>query len=138
VTPSFQAPSVSARPSPALTAFGFRTMHEMSIAESLLNIVLQESRSHQASRVVAVALKVGELSSVVPESLRFCFELISQGTIVEGAELRVERVPVACRCEECGAEFTVEHLLFICPSCESRRVAILSGRELTIESLEVE
>jgi hydrogenase nickel incorporation protein HypA/HybF len=113
-------------------------MHEMSIAESLLTIILQESQSHQASRVVAVALRIGELSSVVPESLRFCFEMISQGTIVEGAELRVERVPVACRCEGCGTEFTVEHLLFMCPACQSRRVAIQSGRELTIESLEVE
>jgi hydrogenase nickel incorporation protein HypA/HybF len=113
-------------------------MHEMSIAESLLNIILQESKSHQASRVIAVALRIGELSAVVPESLRFCFELISQGTIVEGAELRVERVPVACRCEGCGTEFTVEDLLFMCPSCQGRRVAILSGRDLTIQSLEVE
>lgn len=113
-------------------------MHEMSIAQSLLNIILQESETHQVRRVVSVALKVGELSSVETESLRFCFELIAEGTIVEGAELRIERVPVTCRCEECDAEFSVEHLLFICPSCGSRRVEVLSGRELNIQSLEAE
>jgi hydrogenase nickel incorporation protein HypA/HybF len=113
-------------------------MHEMSIAQSLLNIILQEGETHQVRRVVSVALKVGELSSVVPESLRFCFELIAQGTIVEGAELQIERVPVTCRCEDCGTEFSVEHLIFICPSCHSRRVEVLSGRELNIQSLEAE
>ena len=113
-------------------------MHEMSIAQSLLDIILQESGNHQVNRVVSVALRVGELSSVETESLRFCFDLIAQGTIVEGAELQIERVPVTCRCEGCGTEFTVEHLLFICPSCGSRRVEVLSGRELNIQSLEVE
>jgi len=113
-------------------------MHEMSIAQSLLDIILQEGETHHVRRVVSVALKVGELSSVVPESLRFCFELIAQGTIVEGAELQIERVPVTSRCEDCGAKFSVEQLAFICPSCGSRRVEVLSGRELNIQSLEVE
>jgi hydrogenase nickel incorporation protein HypA/HybF len=113
-------------------------MHEMSIAQSLLNIILQESEAHQVRRVVSVALRVGELSSVEPESLRFCFELIAQGTIVEGAELQIERVSVTCRCEDCGTEFSVEQLLFICPSCGGRRVEVLSGRELNIQSLEAE
>lgn len=122
----------------ALTDLGPRTVHEMSIAQSLLSIILQESDNHQASRVVSVALKVGELSSVEPGSLRFCFELIAEGTIAQGAELQIERVPVICRCEECGTEFTVEQLLFVCPSCQSRRVEVLSGRELNIQSLEVE
>jgi hydrogenase nickel incorporation protein HypA/HybF len=110
----------------------------MSIAQSLLDIILQESETHQVRRVVSVALKVGELSSVETESLRFCFQLIAEGTIVEGAELQIERVPVICRCWDCGTEFSVEHLLFICPSCGSRRVEVLGGRELSIQSLEAE
>ena len=123
---------------PSLTECGSSIMHEMAIAQSLLDIILQEGETHRVRRVVSVALKVGELSSVVPESLRFCFELIAQGTIVEGAELQIERVAVTCRCEDCGKEFSVEHLLFVCPSCRSRRVEVLSGRELNIQSLEAE
>jgi hydrogenase nickel incorporation protein HypA/HybF len=110
----------------------------MSIAQSLLDIILQEIETHHVRRVVSVALKVGELSSVETESLRFCFELIAEGTIVEGAELQIERVPVTCRCSDCGTKFSVEHLLFVCPSCGSRRVEVLSGRELNIQSLDVE
>ena len=80
-------------------------MHEMSIAQSLLDIIFQESQTHQVKRVIAVTLKVGELSAVETESLRFCFELIAQGTLVEGARLEIERVPVTCRCKGCGACF---------------------------------
>jgi hydrogenase nickel incorporation protein HypA/HybF len=113
-------------------------MHEMSIAQSLLEIILQESQAHQVMRVLSVALQVGELSAVETESLRFCFDLVTQGTLAEGARLEIERIMVTCRCRECNQEFPVEELQFVCPSCASGDLDILSGRELRVESFEAE
>lgn len=113
-------------------------MHEMSIAQSIVDIILQESGNHNVNRVLSVALKVGELSAVEIESLRFCFELVTKGTSAEGARLDIERVQVTCRCQDCGANFKVQELVFSCPSCQGVRVEMLSGRELSVESFEGE
>ena len=77
-------------------------MHEMSIAQSVLDIILQESQDHEVNRVLSVELKVGELSAVETESLRFCFDLLTKGTVAEGARLNIERVQVTCRCRDCS------------------------------------
>ena len=113
-------------------------MHEMSIAQSVLDIILQETRNHKLNRVISVALKVGDLSAVETESLRFCFKLVSKGTLVEEARLDIERVQVTGRCQDCGTDFTVEELVFSCPSCKGPRVQMLSGRDLSVESFEAE
>ncbi|UCG11281.1 MAG: hydrogenase maturation nickel metallochaperone HypA [Deltaproteobacteria bacterium] len=113
-------------------------MHEMSIAQSLLDIIVQESENHRVERVLSVSLKVGELSAVESESLKFSFDLISRGTLAEGARLDIERVPVTCRCRECGSDFTVQELVFACPSCKGSGLEMLSGRELSLESFEAE
>jgi hydrogenase nickel incorporation protein HypA/HybF len=113
-------------------------MHEMSIAQSLLDIVLQESQQHQVTRVLALYLKIGELSAVETESLRFCFDLIARGTPVEGARLDIEEVPITCRCRVCGCRFRAQELDFNCPACKANEVDMVSGRELSLESFEAE
>jgi hydrogenase nickel incorporation protein HypA/HybF len=113
-------------------------MHEMSIAQSILDIIFQESQNHKVSRVLSVSLKLGELSAVQSESLRFCFELLSKGTLAEGAKLDIEQVQVTCQCQECGSKFAVQELVFTCPSCNSPKLDMLSGRELSVESFEGE
>ena len=113
-------------------------MHEMSIAQSILDIVLQESQTHQVSQVLSISLKLGELSAVEPESLRFCFGLLTQGTLAEGARLDIERQPITCRCRDCGSNFTVRELTFNCPTCKGSGLEMLTGRELSIESFEGE
>ena len=110
----------------------------MSIAQSLLDIIFQESQNHQVSRVLSVSLKIGEMSAVETESLRFCFELLTQGTLAEGARLEIERVPIACHCRECGCDFTVQDLLFRCPECKGTVLDMQSGKELSLESFEAE
>jgi len=113
-------------------------MHEMSIAQSVLDIIVQETQNHNVKRVLSVALKVGDLSAVETESLRFCFELLTKNTVAEGARLDIERVEVTCRCLQCGSHFSVQQLMFSCPACESGRVEMLTGRELSVESFEAE
>jgi hydrogenase nickel incorporation protein HypA/HybF len=113
-------------------------MHEMSIAQSVLDIILQESRDHRVKRVLSVALRVGELSAVETESLKFCFDLLTKGTLAEGARLNIERVQITCRCRDCAADFSVKELTFSCTSCGSGRLEMLTGRELSVESFEAE
>ena len=111
-------------------------MHELSITQSLLEIVNQEVAKHAISRVTAVKLKVGKLRAIQPTSLTFCFELLTKDTPVEGAELLLDIVPVRGKCLECGELFDVDGLLFACPKCSGRNIETISGREFYIEEIQ--
>jgi len=113
-------------------------VHEMSIAQSLLEIVLEESRQHRLEQVKTIKLQVGAMAAVVPESLTFCFELLSQDTIASGAALEVETIPVVARCSDCNILFEVENQIFLCPQCDGPTLELVSGRELSLVSIEGE
>jgi hydrogenase nickel incorporation protein HypA/HybF len=113
-------------------------MHELSIAQSLLEIIEEEGKRHGLSRVVRIAVKIGTLSAIVPDALTFSFEAIRAGTIAEGANLDIEVVPAKGYCEECGADFRVESALFLCPRCGAVASEIISGKELEISQIEGE
>ena len=110
-------------------------MHEMALAEGILDIALKTAEENEAKRVARVKLLVGEMAGVECESLRFCFAAVTKGT---AAELEIERVPLIGRCPLCGKEQQVERYSFLCPSCRSGALEIISGRELRVESLEVD
>jgi hydrogenase nickel incorporation protein HypA/HybF len=88
-------------------------------------------------RVERVNLKVGKLSAVVPDSLRFCFDIAIQDTPLAGAELIIEEIPVTARCKLCENVWTIEEAVFYCPKCDHGDIHILSGQELNIESIEI-
>lgn len=112
-------------------------MHEAGIMESALAIVGREAASHGASRVERVTLRVGAISGVEPEALRFAFEALSPGTVADGAELVIETVPARAHCAECDKEFTIESgWLFECPECRAFSGDVRSGRELELARLE--
>ena len=113
-------------------------MHEFSIATRLLELVEEQARRAGARRVASVKVVVGKLSGVVPELLREAFEFCSKGTLAEGAELVIEEPPLRCRCRACGAEYEPEAFSLKCPNCGAADFEITSGRELLLESLEVE
>ncbi|MCS6816741.1 MAG: hydrogenase maturation nickel metallochaperone HypA [Blastocatellia bacterium] len=110
----------------------------MSIARSLLEMIAQYAPANGRARVKVVRLRIGELAGVIPESLRFCFEVASEGTVAQGAELQIEHVPVMSRCTDCRCDFEVEQYAFICPNCDSPNVELISGNELDVIELEVE
>jgi len=112
-------------------------MHEMSIAMDVLKIVEEHLPSHGA-RVKKISLKVGKLTAVIPDSFKFCMEAITKDTAAEGAEIAIEEVPLRVECEDCGAESELLEPLFICPKCESLKLRVISGRDLLIESIEIE
>lgn len=113
-------------------------MHEMSIAQSILEIVTDTLEQNPGSKLKKVMVKVGELVAVVPDSLQFCYRAITAETPLEGSELEIEVIPVAASCQDCGKEFKVDSFFFICPHCEGVNVKVLSGQELQVSELEVE
>lgn len=110
-------------------------MHEVAIAQGLLQIVKEQVALYGAQKVTKVKVKVGALSGVLPEALELAFTALSRGEVTEGATLEVEVVPVRVKCESCGVLEEVPFL--VCPNCGGL-VEMLSGRELQIESLEIE
>jgi hydrogenase nickel incorporation protein HypA/HybF len=113
-------------------------VHEMSIAQSLLGIILEESSKHDITRVKTVNLRIGAMAAIVPESLTFCFELLSRETLADGASLAVETIPVVARCGDCGINYEVENQVFLCPQCGMPSLELISGRELSVVSIEGE
>jgi hydrogenase nickel incorporation protein HypA/HybF len=112
-------------------------MHELSIAQNIVNIVLEQMKVHSLSKIENVMLKVGTLRGVSVESLMFCFDVAVKETPMEGAKLVIETVPIRGRCITCNQEFTIEHWLDDCPFCSSHTVEITSGKELEIAGIEV-
>ncbi|MFB7719602.1 hydrogenase maturation nickel metallochaperone HypA [Nocardia sp. NPDC056100] len=108
-------------------------MHEMAITESVVAAVCE----HAAGRTVySVTVAVGALCAVLPDAMRFCFELATEDTVAAGATLEIELVPGAAHCRSCGADFTLADLILLCP-CGSADLEVTSGRELRIRSMEV-
>jgi len=113
-------------------------MHEMGIAMQILEIATASIPDDMKNaRVERVNLKVGKLAAVVPESLRFCFEIAAKDTPLSGAVLHIDEIPVVAVCRECHKEWTIKEPVFRCKECESGSIDIVSGRELDIESIEI-
>src|SRR3954452_16572973 len=107
-------------------------MHELSIADAVVQIV---NRHAGGRRVSKVELRVGHLRQVVPSALAFAFELVAKGTPAEGAELALEEVPAAGRCRACGAESELDGFPLRCGRCGDLDVEVIRGEELLVDSL---
>jgi hydrogenase nickel incorporation protein HypA/HybF len=113
-------------------------MHEMGIALQIIDIATASiPPDTRSARVERVNLKIGKLSAVVPDSLRFCFDIASKDTPLAGAELAIEETPVVARCKDCDARWSIAEPVFACRACNSGALEILSGRELDIVSIEI-
>ena len=109
-------------------------MHELSLAEAIAAIAEEHAGGR---RVAKVEVKIGHLRQVVPTALTFAFELVTQGTCVEGAELEIEDVPARVACRSCKADGLLVELPFACPSCGSVDVDVRAGDELVVDALEL-
>jgi hydrogenase nickel incorporation protein HypA/HybF len=113
-------------------------MHELSIAQSLLDVAVRHAQQAGAQRITRLNLVIGELASIVDESVQFCWEMISQGTLADGAELHFESVPAQLRCMDCGCSFRLAGKQYACPECGERHVVAVGGDDFRLESIEVE
>jgi len=112
-------------------------MHEFGIAQSLLDIVEQEALPYKGAKVTKVTLQIGRLSGVMPDALRFAFEVLRAGGIAEESSLEIEETPLRIKCNQCGKTSTLEEPFLICPHCEDVDIEIIAGRELEIQNMEI-
>jgi hydrogenase nickel incorporation protein HypA/HybF len=108
-------------------------MHEMSVTQSMVDAIVERMGT---ATVKIVHVEIGRLSGVVADSVRFCFDVICTGTILEGARLDISEPPGRAHCHDCDAEFEVDDMILLCP-CGSADVEVLAGRQLRIKSVEV-
>lgn len=113
-------------------------MHELAVTESILEIVDRHARQANASRVTDVYLVIGQLSSIVDDSIQFYWEMIAQNTLCATSRLHFERIPARLECQDCSEIFHLVEMLSPCPKCGSNRLKILSGEEFRVDSIEVE
>ena len=113
-------------------------MHEMSIVAGVLDAAQASAVDAGAERVTKITLRIGDMTEVIDEALEFAFEALTENTIFEGAELAVEKVHPRSICLECFNEFDHDRFHRTCPECGSYETQLLAGRELEIESIEVD
>ena len=113
-------------------------MHEAKVAAGILETVERVARENGGSRITGIKLQIGEFTCIQPESLRFCLEALGKGTITESAAISISRIKTRAACAECDNRFDVHEIQFHCPTCASTNIELVSGRELVIESIEVE
>jgi hydrogenase nickel incorporation protein HypA/HybF len=119
-------------------AIFYLVMHELSVTEQLLNVVLEHARKASAKQVLKVNVVVGDLTGFVSESIQFYFDILSKGTEAEKAALDITRIPNRVRCRDCKKEFQPDGGDWRCPDCGGPIEEVLGGRELYVESIEVE
>ncbi|MFH0809748.1 MAG: hydrogenase maturation nickel metallochaperone HypA [Pseudomonadota bacterium] len=115
-------------------------MHELAVAENIVHIVREEMRKAGLAKLNVVYLKVGEFTHLMPDALRFCFEVsVQKNTPLQGATLHIEVVPTLVFCHACESEFHLEGCpVFICPRCAGTDVEVRAGREMSIEAIDAD
>jgi hydrogenase nickel incorporation protein HypA/HybF len=113
-------------------------VHELSVTEAVLEMAVRHGQAAQAARVTDVYLVMGQLSSVMDESVQFYWDLISAGTIAAGARLHFRRVAAALGCEQCGHTYAPTAEELACPHCQSVNVRVKAGEELYLEAIDIE
>jgi hydrogenase nickel incorporation protein HypA/HybF len=112
-------------------------MHELGIAQNIVEIVQQSVPRNQAPAVKVVKLKVGRLAGIVPDSLEFCFSVLVGDSDLKGAKLHIEQTATVGRCKDCSLDFPVKEYEFFCPSCKTTNIELISGTELEITEIEL-
>jgi hydrogenase nickel incorporation protein HypA/HybF len=113
-------------------------VHELSIAQSIVETVVSQAQAHQASHVTCVRLRIGELTAIIEDALMFSFEIVAQDTVASGARVEIEAIPWTVRCSECAHEYRVSEGIPTCPDCGHAGGETIAGRELQIVEMDVE
>jgi hydrogenase nickel incorporation protein HypA/HybF len=112
-------------------------MHEMSLMESVREIVDEAARANGATRIAVVRLQIGALATVVPEALRFAFDVVMKGGCAERATLEIEHVPGVAWCWDCSASVTLAAGALVCPQCTGHRLEITGGTEMRVSEIDL-
>lgn len=114
-------------------------MHELSVTQSILEICIHHAETAHAKRISDIYLVIGQLSSVLDDSVQFYWDILSKDTIAENSLLHFERIPARLKCQECDISFElIAGATMPCPQCKSIRITVIKGNEFHIESIEIE
>ena len=113
-------------------------MHELPVTQSLLEIAIRHAQSSNAKRIISLNIVVGQLATIVDDSVQFYWDLIAEDTIAQGAQLNFCRIPIELLCQDCNRRYTPGAEDFSCPDCLGTNVQIVAGKEFYLESIEVE
>jgi hydrogenase nickel incorporation protein HypA/HybF len=113
-------------------------MHELAITQSMLDLVLEQAEKAEAKSVGKINLVIGEMTGVVDRAVQFYFDFLSKGTAAEGAALAFKVIPTTAKCRNCHKKFELGEFDWTCPHCQSNNIEITGGKELFVESIEVE
>ncbi|SEA80245.1 hydrogenase nickel incorporation protein HypA/HybF [Thiothrix caldifontis] len=112
-------------------------MHEMSLCESVLQVLENEAKCQHFSQVTAVWLEIGAMSGVEVDAMRFCFDVIVRNTLADGAKLEIIEIPAQAWCLDCAQTVSIQQRYDACPHCGSYQLQVIQGDEMRIKELEV-
>ncbi len=113
-------------------------MHELSVTENILEIATRYATQANAQKITDIHIVIGQLSSIIDDSVQFYWDIISKDTIGKGAKLHFRRIPAKLECIDCGCTYEIEEQLIPCPECRSIHINLISGEEFWLDSIEVE
>jgi len=113
-------------------------MHELSIVQNIIGIVTMEAEKSGAKRVAEVHLEIGQLSGVEYDLIEFALKNLSQGSVIESAEINIDKPEGSARCNECGNVFALKDFIGSCNKCSSFDLEIIKGRELRVKSITID
>jgi hydrogenase nickel incorporation protein HypA/HybF len=113
-------------------------LHEITLVSAIIQALNAKVAEFKVSKVLQVNLTIGAMTNVDHLTLTLAFETCTQGTMLEGAKIVIDAVPIKGKCEECAMEFLVLHYKFECPHCQSRDIEVIAGREFYIKDIQVE
>jgi len=117
-------------------------MHELAVTEKILDVVVKHASMNRVKKVISITLKIGEMSDLENEWIQHYFDYLSKGTVAEGAVLKIEKVPIVLRCNQCQQTIEISKNAIgetTCPNCrEGKNFSLVSGREYFIKEMEAE
>jgi hydrogenase nickel incorporation protein HypA/HybF len=113
-------------------------MHELSVTENILDLAQKYGKQAEAVRVTDIHLVIGQLASIVDDSVQFYWDIISADTICSAAKLHFKRIPAVLECQACQHQYSLDAGLSACPACGSINIKVLSGEEFWLDSIEIE
>jgi hydrogenase nickel incorporation protein HypA/HybF len=113
-------------------------VHELSITQSILEIVLKQAEQAHAKKVTKISLVIGEMTGVVSDSVQFYLDILTKETIAAGARVSFTLVPSKAICRNCNQIFELKEFDWTCPHCQGNIIDVTTGKELIVESIEVE
>jgi len=113
-------------------------MHELPITENILEIALRHAKQANARKISTIYLAIGNLASIVDDSVQFYWDIVAKDTIAEGAILNFKRIPTTLQCQVCSLRFNPNEDDFSCPDCNSQNIKIVTGNEFYLDAIDVE